>query len=361
MKFVDEIKVQATAGKGGDGAATFRREMYVPQGGPNGGDGGRGGSVILVGDDGFNTLSHLRFRRFLKAKNGVPGGKNKMNGKAGDDCIIKVPVGTLIFDDNTDELVGDITSHGQRVVVCKGGRGGRGNTHFATSTHRSPHVAERGRRGEDKTLRLELKMLADIGLLGFPSVGKSTFISTISNAKPKIADYPFTTLIPNLGVVTVHDEVSFVVADVPGLIVGASEGKGLGLDFLKHLERTRLLVHLIEVTYQLEGAETDRDPLEDFKKLNQELAYFSEDLAQKHQIVVLNKCDEPYVETEKDRLRAEFENMGYEFHAISCQSHEGLTELLHSLARHFRAAVAAEKAAEAEAAEKAQSSVNFED
>lgn len=361
MKFVDEIKVEATAGKGGDGAATFRREMYVPQGGPNGGDGGRGGSVILIGDDGFNTLSHLRFRRFLKAKNGVPGGKNKMNGKAGEDCVVKVPVGTLIFDEETGESVGDITAHGQRVVVCKGGRGGRGNTHFATSTHRSPHVAERGRRGECKTLRLELKMLADVGLLGFPSVGKSTFISTISNARPKIADYPFTTLVPNLGVVTVHDEVSFVVADVPGLIVGASEGRGLGLDFLKHLERTRLLVHLIEVTYQLEGAETERDPLEDFKKLNQELAYFSEELAQKHQIVVLNKCDEYYVESEKERLRAEFEAMGYEFHAISCQTHEGLEGLLNSLARHFRLALAAEKAMLEKAAADKAAAVKFED
>jgi GTP-binding protein len=334
MKFVDEIKVQATAGKGGDGAATFRREMYVPLGGPNGGDGGRGGDVILKGDEGFNTLSHLRYRRFLRAKNGVPGSKNNMHGKNGEDIIVKVPVGTLIFDDETGENIGDITENGQEIIVCKGGRGGRGNPHFATATNRTPHTAERGRSGEDKTLRLELKLLADIGLLGFPSVGKSTFISTISNARPKIADYPFTTLVPNLGVVTVHEETSFVVADVPGLIVGASEGKGLGQDFLKHLERTRVLVHLIEVTCQLEGAETERDPIEDFKKLNLELAAFSEELAQKTQIVVLNKCDEPWVEAEKDRLRSEFEAMGYEFHAISCQTHEGLDALLNSMAAH---------------------------
>lgn len=335
MRFVDEIKVQATAGKGGDGAATFRREMYTPQGGPDGGDGGKGGDVVLIGDEGFNTLSHLRYRRFLKAKNGVPGSKCKMHGKNGDDCVISVPVGTLIFDDTTGEQIGDITAAGERVIVCKGGRGGRGNQHFATPTNRSPHLAERGRSGEDKTLRLELKLLADVGLLGFPSVGKSTFISTVSNARPKIADYPFTTLVPNLGVVQVFDEFTFVIADVPGLIVGASSGRGLGLDFLKHLERTRILIHLIEVTNQLEGAETERDPIDDFQRLNQELAAFSEELAQKDQIVVLNKCDEPYVDSEKERLREHFESQGYEFHAISCQTLEGIQPLLQSIAKHL--------------------------
>ncbi|MBQ1924571.1 MAG: GTPase ObgE [Proteobacteria bacterium] len=352
MRFVDEIKIETKAGKGGDGAATFRREMYVPQGGPNGGDGGKGGDVILEGDDGFTTLSHLRYKRFWHAKNGVPGGKNKMHGKNGSDCTVKVPVGTIIFDDTTGDKLGDITTHGQKVIVCKGGRGGRGNPHFATATNRSPHLAERGRSGEEKTLRLEMKMLADVGLLGFPSVGKSTFISTVSNAKPKIADYPFTTLVPNLGVVPVTEDFAFVIADVPGLIVGASEGKGLGLDFLKHLERTRILIHLIEVTPQLEGAETDRDPLEDFKKLNIELKAFSEALSEKQQIVVLSKCDEPWVEARKDELRAEFENMGYEFHAISCQNHEGIRPLLLSIARHIKRARAAEKA-EAEAAQAA--------
>lgn len=346
MRFVDEIKVEATAGKGGDGVASFAREMFTPTGGPNGGDGGRGGNVVLVGDDGFNTLSHLRFRHFLRAKNGAPGAKNKMHGKNGEDCVVKVPVGTLIYDADTDERIGDVTEHGQRVIVCKGGRGGRGNTHFATATNRSPHLAERGRRGEDRILRLELKLLADVGLLGFPSVGKSTFISTISNAKPKIADYPFTTLVPNLGVVTVHDEVSFVVADVPGLIVGASEGKGLGLDFLKHLERTRILVHLIEVTYQLEDAPTDRDPISDFEKLNRELAVFSAELAEKKQIVVLNKCDEPWVAARKDELRAHFEGIGCEFHAISCQDHEGIQKLLESIARHLLAERRAEQEAQ---------------
>lgn len=335
MRFVDEIKVEATAGKGGDGVASFAREMFTPTGGPNGGDGGWGGNVVLIGDDGFNTLSHLRFRRFLRAKNGTPGGKNKMHGKTGDDCTVKVPVGTLVYDDESGELIGDITQHGQKLIVCKGGRGGRGNTHFATPTNRSPHLAERGRRGEAKKIRLEMKLLADIGLLGFPSVGKSTFISTISNAKPKIADYPFTTLVPNLGVVLVHNEVSFVVADVPGLIVGASQGKGLGLDFLKHLERTRILIHLIEVTCQLDGAETDRNPIDDFNKLNDELAFFSQELAQKTQIVVLNKCDEPWVAEKKDELKNYFTQKGYEFHAISCQDREGIQKLLESLARHL--------------------------
>ncbi|MBQ9817752.1 MAG: GTPase ObgE [Proteobacteria bacterium] len=343
MRFVDEIKIEATAGKGGDGAATFRREMYVPQGGPNGGDGGRGGNVILEGDDGFTTLSHLRYRRFWHAKNGVPGSKNKMHGKNGEDCIVKVPVGTLIFDDESGENIGDITAHGQQIIVCSGGRGGRGNVHFATATNRSPHLAERGRRGEQKVLRLEMKLLADVGLLGFPSVGKSTFISTVSNAKPKIADYPFTTLVPHLGVVPVTEDFAFVIADVPGLIVGASDGKGLGIDFLKHLERTRILIHLIEVTCQLEGAETERDPISDFKKLNLELKAFSQELAEKQQIVVLSKCDEPWVEAEKENLRDQFTQMGYEFHAISCQSHEGIRELLLSVARHIRRERAREK------------------
>ena len=347
MRFVDEIFVEATAGKGGDGVASFAREMFTPTGGPNGGDGGWGGDVVLVGDNGFNTLSHLRFRRFLRAKNGTPGGKDKMHGKTGEDCTVKVPVGTLVFDAETDELIGDITAPAQELIVCKGGRGGRGNTHFATPTNRSPHLAERGRRGEAKKLRLEMKLLADVGLLGFPSVGKSTFISTISNAKPKIADYPFTTLVPNLGVVLVHNEVSFVVADVPGLIVGASQGKGLGLDFLKHLERTRILVHLIEVTCQLEGVETDRDPITDFEKLNAELATFSEELAKKQQIVVLNKCDEPWCAERKDEIAKYFTEKGYEFHAISCQDHSGIQKLLESIARHL---IAIRKKAAAEEA-----------
>ncbi len=335
MRFVDEIFVDAAAGKGGDGIASFAREMFTPTGGPNGGDGGRGGNVVLVGNDGFNTLSHLRYRRFLRAKNGTPGGKEKMHGKNGDDCAVNVPVGTLVYDAETNELIGDITQHRQKLIVCKGGRGGRGNIHFATPTNRSPHHAERGRQGEAKKLRLEMKLLADVGLLGFPSVGKSTFISTISNAKPKIADYPFTTLVPNLGVVLVHDEVSFVVADVPGLIVGASRGKGLGLDFLKHLERTRILIHLIEVTCQLEGAETDRDPISDFERLNAELAVFSEELAKKPQIAVLNKCDEPWCSARKDELACYFEKKGCEFHAISCQDRSGIQKLLESVAKHL--------------------------
>ncbi|MCL2325285.1 MAG: GTPase ObgE [Proteobacteria bacterium] len=337
MRFVDEIKVEAAAGKGGDGAATFRREMFVPQGGPSGGDGGRGGDVVLVGDEGLNTLSHLRFRRHLRAKNGVPGGKDRRHGKNGEPCVVAVPVGTLIYDADTDVLVGDVVSASQRVVVCKGGRGGRGNVHFATPTHRSPHIAERGRRGEARMLRLELKLLADVGLLGFPSVGKSTLISVISNARPKIADYPFTTLVPHLGVVEVHEDMSIVVADIPGLIVGASQGKGLGHDFLRHLERTRILVHLIEVTPQIEDSETARDPIRDFELLNEELRQFDVELAKRRQIVVLNKCDEPYVASERERLRRYFADLGYEFHAVSCQTHEGIRDLVVSLGRHVAA------------------------
>ena len=336
MRFVDEIKVEATAGKGGDGKASFRREMFTPTGGPDGGDGGKGGDVTLYGDAGVNTLSHLRYRRFLRAKNGQPGGREKLHGKNGESISIPVPVGTLIFDTETNEQIGDITEVGQKIVVAKGGRGGRGNVHFATATNRSPHVAEHGRKGEQRKLRLELKLLADVGLLGFPSVGKSTFISTVSNAKPTIADYPFTTLTPHLGVVEMFEDHPFVIADVPGLIVGASEGKGLGHDFLKHLERTRLLVHLIEVTPQLEGCETDRDPIGDFEKLNQELAKFSQELSDKKQIVVLNKCDEEYVASEIPRLSKYFGERGYEFHAISCQSHDGIRELVKSLVKHLR-------------------------
>lgn len=337
MKFVDEIKVEATAGKGGDGAATFRREKFVPLGGPSGGDGGRGGDVILEATDGMNTLSHLRYQRFLRAKNGVPGGRNKMHGSCGQACLVKVPVGTLIFDDATDELLGELMEASQRLVVCKGGRGGRGNVHFATPTNRAPHIAERGRRGQEKTLRLELKLLADVGLLGFPSVGKSTFVSVVSNARPKIADYPFTTLAPNLGVVEHRENASFVIADVPGLIVGASDGKGLGHDFLRHLDRTRIIVHLIEVTHQLEDVPSDRDPIVDFEALNNELLKFSEDLAKKKQIVVLNKCDEPYVEAERERLQAYFEGLGYPFHAISCQTRFGIKDLLNTLTQTLQA------------------------
>lgn len=336
MRFVDEIKVEATAGKGGDGKASFRREMFTPTGGPDGGDGGKGGDVSLVGDAGVNTLSHLRYRRFLRAKNGQPGGREKLHGKNGESISIPVPVGTLIFDAETNEQIGDITEVGQKLVVAKGGRGGRGNVHFATATNRSPHVAEHGRSGEQRKLRLELKLLADVGLLGFPSVGKSTFISTVSNAKPTIADYPFTTLTPHLGVVEMFENHPFVIADVPGLIVGASEGKGLGHDFLKHLERTRILVHLIEVTPQLEGCETDRDPIGDFQKLNAELAKFSHELSSKKQIVVLNKCDESYVASEIPRLAKYFGEHCYEFHAISCQSHDGIRDLVKSLVKHLR-------------------------
>ena len=331
MMFVDEIQVTATAGKGGDGAVTFRHEAKVPRGGPSGGDGGHGGSVILVGDDGCNTLSHLRYRRILKAKNGVPGAKDNCHGRKGEDCKVKVPVGTLIYDAETDEVLGDIVACGQELIVAKGGRGGRGNARFATPENRTPNTAETGRRGQEKKLRLELKLLADVGLLGFPSVGKSSLIKQVSKACPTVADYPFTTLVPHLGVVELSNYESFVVADVPGLIVGASEGRGLGIDFLKHLVRTRILVHIIEVTEQLEGCETERDPIGDFEKLNHELSAFSEELSQKPQIVVLNKIELEHVRKEIPRLRAYFEEKGYRFFAISCHTREGLQELVNAL------------------------------
>lgn len=337
MRFVDEICIDVQAGKGGDGAACFRRESHVPLGGPSGGDGGAGGDVVLVGDLGQNTLSHFRFRRSLKAKNGVPGGPKKCYGKRGEHCEALVPVGVLVYDAQSNEVLGEIVQEGQRLVVAKGGRGGRGNVHFATPTNRAPHYAERGRMGESRELRLELKLLADVGLLGFPSVGKSTFIQCVSQARPKVADYPFTTLTPNLGVVNYAEYETFVLADVPGLIVGASSGKGLGIEFLKHLERTRVLLHIIEVTPQLEGAETSRDPIADFVNLNKELSAFDDDLGKKAQVVVLNKLDLDFVVAREAELRAYFEEKGYPFFAISCATHAGITELVQYLGARLKA------------------------
>lgn len=331
MRFVDEIVVEVHAGKGGDGAACFRRESHVPLGGPAGGNGGNGGDVVLIGDHGQNTLSQFRYRRILKAKNGVPGGPNKRYGKRGESLEVRVPVGVLVFDEEKDEFLGDIVEEGQRLCVAKGGSGGRGNMHFATPTNRAPHYAERGRVGESKRLRLELKLLADVGLLGFPSVGKSTFISSVSKARPKVADYPFTTLTPHLGVVEFNEYDSFVMADVPGLIVGASSGKGLGIEFLRHLERTRILLHIIEVTPQVQGAETERDPIEDFLRLNEELKSFGEGLAEKTQIVVLNKIDLDFVAEREAELRMYFESRGFTFFAISCATKKGCSDLVNYL------------------------------
>ena len=286
MKFVDEASIHITAGKGGSGSASFRREKYIQYGGPDGGDGGSGGSVFLEGDSGLNTLVDFRHRRMYKAQNGVQGKGQEKYGKKGEDIYIRVPLGTVVTDELNEVTLGDVTEHGQHLLVARGGRGGLGNVHFKSSTNRAPRKFTPGEVGEERQLHLELKVLADIGLLGFPNAGKSTLISTVSAARPKVADYPFTTLYPNLGVVRIGFDSSFVIADVPGLIEGAAEGAGLGVQFLKHLQRTRLLLHLVEI------APLDGQPPDDaVRKLAQELVNFDASLGEKPRWLVFTKTD----------------------------------------------------------------------
>jgi len=288
MKFIDEVKIQVESGKGGDGAASFRREKFIPYGGPDGGNGGTGGNIIIEGDENINTLVHFRGKKFYKAKDGQNGHGRQMDGHAGEDNILKVPIGTLIFHEETNELLQDITYHGQQIKIANGGRGGLGNTYFKTSTNQAPRHAQEGQPAQEFPLRLELKLIADIALVGLPNAGKSTLISTISAAKPKIADYPFTTLTPNLGVVKMPQEQSIVVADIPGLIEHASEGKGLGIQFLKHIERAAALVHLIDCSMLLEPYEA----LEDYSTVKTELLNFNEELFyNKVEIICLTKID----------------------------------------------------------------------
>ena len=286
MKFVDEATIDVKAGDGGNGAVSFRREKYIPLGGPDGGDGGDGGSVWMVADSGLNTLADFRYERRFRAQRGENGRGRNCTGKAGEDCIIKVPVGTLIYEEDTEELMGDLVEDGQRLLVARGGFHGLGNLRYKSSINRAPRESKPGTPGEHRTLRLELKLLADIGLLGKPNAGKSTLIRSISSAKPKVADYPFTTLYPNLGVVRVEAHRSFVVADIPGLIEGAAEGAGLGVQFLKHLSRTGLLLHLVDVA-PLDGS----DPVEDVKTIAHELEKFSAELGERERWLVLNKID----------------------------------------------------------------------
>ena len=286
MKFVDEASIHVTAGKGGSGSASFRREKYIQYGGPDGGDGGAGGSIYLEGDSGLNTLVDFRHLRNYKAQNGVQGRGQKMYGKRGEDIYVRVPLGTVVTDELSEVAVGDVTEHGQHLLVARGGRGGLGNVHFKSSTNQAPRKFTPGEAGEEFQLHLELKVLADIGLLGFPNAGKSTLISTVSAARPKVADYPFTTLYPNLGVVRVGMDSSFVIADIPGLIEGAAEGAGLGVQFLKHLKRTRLLLHLVDI------APLDEMPPEDaVRKLEQELVNFDSSLGDKTRWLVFTKSD----------------------------------------------------------------------
>jgi len=287
MKFIDEAKIYVKAGDGGNGAATFRREKYIPMGGPNGGDGGRGGSIYALADRNINTLVDYRYTRKFIGKRGENGGGADQYGAGGDDIILRMPVGTVIYNQNTDEILADLSEHDQKVLIAKGGKGGLGNLHFKSSTNRAPRQKTNGEQGEEYELRLELRVLADVGLLGLPNAGKSTLIRAISSARPKVADYPFTTLHPNLGVVRVDEEKSFVVADVPGLIEGAADGAGLGIRFLKHLQRTRILLHLVDIA----PIDPDANPVRDAKAIVGELIKHDPELADKPRWLVLNKLD----------------------------------------------------------------------
>ncbi len=286
MRFIDEVDITVISGKGGNGCVSFRREKFIPKGGPDGGDGGRGGNIYFVATSQLSTLSDLRYKKIIKAQNGESGKGKDRYGKKGEDVYIKVPVGTIVRDKKSGEILFDLTIDGETVLVAKGGKGGRGNKHFATSTNRAPYFAEEGQEGEEKELVLELKLLADVGLVGLPNAGKSTFISVVSNAKPKISDYPFTTLTPNLGVIDLENGESIVIADIPGLIEGAADGKGLGIQFLKHIERTKVLLHLIEIT-----SLSVEKIFDNYIKIRNELSKFNTEILKKEELVCLTKID----------------------------------------------------------------------
>ncbi|HTL33263.1 MAG TPA: GTPase ObgE [Kofleriaceae bacterium] len=324
MHFIDEAIIHVKAGDGGNGSAAMRREDGVPRGGPSGGDGGNGGSVIIVADSHLSSLLDYKYKRHYKAERGEDGRNKDQYGAAGPDLSLRVPVGTVIYDEESGELLVDLDSDGATFVLAQGGFGGKGNIHFKTPWNQAPRTAEPGTPGEEKTVRLELKLLADVGLLGFPNVGKSTFISRVSRARPKVADYPFTTLVPNLGVVRLSDDRTFVIADIPGLIEGASEGAGLGHQFLRHVERCRVLVHIVEATFT---TGPDRTPKADFDVINQELAQYAPDLAKKPQVVVLNKVDaiDP---KDIEEYRREFAEAGFELEAMSAATGDGVQVVL---------------------------------
>ncbi|MCB0217899.1 MAG: GTPase ObgE [Caldilineae bacterium] len=325
--FLDEAEIDVEAGNGGNGVVAFRREKYVPRGGPNGGHGGKGGDVILVGDEGLNTLHAFRFTQRYQGGRGGHGGSQDKHGRNGEDLRVAVPVGTVVREAETGELVGDVTRHGQELVVAKGGRGGRGNSAFKSATNQAPRVAEKGSPGQVRRLKLELKLIADVGVIGLPNAGKSTLLSVVSAARPKIADYPFTTLVPNLGVVEIG-HATMVLADVPGLIEGASEGLGLGDRFLRHIERTRILLHLVD------GSQPD--PLADFRIINQELAAYSPELAERPQIVAVNKIDLPETRERWPALRAALLEAGAaEVLAISAATTENVEALMQQVFRRL--------------------------
>lgn len=322
--FIDSARIFVKAGDGGNGMSSFRREKYVPNGGPNGGDGGRGADIILKVDRNINTLVDFRYKRQFKGPAGEGGQSSNKYGRNAESLIIPVPMGTTVRDEESGLLMADLIEDGQTFVVAKGGRGGRGNAHFHTSSNRAPTFAEKGEPGEERWVRLELKVLADVGLLGYPSVGKSSIIRKVSSAKPEVAAYHFTTLTPVLGVVSVDDGKSFVMADIPGLIEGASEGVGLGHNFLRHVERSNILIHVLDVS-GIEG----RDPIEDFHKINEELKKYSEKLSKKPQLIALNKIDLVEDVATIDRVRSYFEENGYEVFTVNALTGEGLSDLVH--------------------------------
>ena len=353
MKFIDESKIEVIAGNGGNGVASFRREKYIAKGGPDGGDGGRGGSVFAVADRNINTLVDYRFARIHRAKSGESGRGADCYGKGADDIILRMPVGTVITDINSGEVIADLERDGQQALVAQGGKGGLGNLHFKSSTNRTPRQCTPGEEGERRDLQLELKVLADVGLLGMPNAGKSTFIRSVSSARPKVADYPFTTLHPNLGVVRVSAERSFVIADIPGLIEGAAEGAGLGHQFLRHLARTRLLLHLVDIA----PLNPETDPVHEARAILNELRKYDDELYDKPRWLVLNKLD--LVEDRDERVAAflsEFNEFGRQF-AISAINGEGTKELTYAIMEHLQQTARAEEEAAAESAQETDTPV----
>ncbi|MBM6947516.1 GTPase ObgE [Mordavella massiliensis] len=330
--FADRAKIFIRSGKGGDGHVSFRRELYVPNGGPDGGDGGRGGDVIFEVDEGLNTLQDFRHKRKYAAKDGEPGGKRRCHGADADDIILRVPEGTVIKEAETGKVIADMSGENRRQVILKGGKGGLGNQHFATATMQIPKYAQPGQPAQELWVTLELKVIADVGLVGFPNVGKSTFLSRVTNARPKIANYHFTTLSPNLGVVDMPGAKGFVIADIPGLIEGASEGVGLGHEFLRHIERTKLIIHVVDAA----GTE-GRDPVDDIHKINAELEAYNPEIASRPQIIAANKIDAIYAEGEDpvERLRKEFEPAGIKVFPISGVTGAGIEELLYEVSRRL--------------------------
>ena len=342
--FIDQARISVRGGDGGDGAVAWRREKFVPKGGPAGGDGGDGGSVILEVDEGLSTLLDFRYRHEHRAQAGERGGNKDMYGKQGQDTILRVPAGTMVYDDADARLLADLRKHGERFFAARGGKGGRGNIHFATATDQAPRRFERGRPGQERVVRLELKLLADVGLVGFPNVGKSSLIARVSAARPKIADYPFTTLVPNLGVVGLSDDRSLVLADVPGLIEGAHQGAGLGHQFLRHLERTRVLIHILEVSLV-----PGRTPLRDYLALRRELELYDPGLAGRTEIVVVNKVDLPATRKRLPALKRLFSKRGITLQPISAATGEGLGPVLEAAyAAHAKARQAEQATSEAD-------------